>query len=56
MAKTFDKCEICGASIFSEGDSPLYCPSCIAQMEKLDMSPKKYKKYIELKDTLKGKI
>jgi hypothetical protein len=53
MAKKFDKCEICGQSIPSEGDSPLYCSACIAEMETLNLSPKKYVKYRELKETFK---
>jgi hypothetical protein len=56
MGKKFDKCDICGASIPSEGDSPIYCQKCIADMENLNLSPPKYKKYRELKETLKGKI
>ncbi|MFH1182470.1 MAG: hypothetical protein V1702_05920 [Candidatus Woesearchaeota archaeon] len=55
MAKSFDKCEICGASIPSEGDSPLYCKTCIGEMEKLSLSPPKYRKYRELSETLKKK-
>jgi hypothetical protein len=56
MAGKIDKCEICGASISSESDSPLYCKACVEQMEKLNLSPKKYTKYRELKETFKGKL
>jgi tRNA(Ile2) C34 agmatinyltransferase TiaS len=55
MDRKFDKCEICGASIPSEGDAPLYCKDCIEQMEQLNISPPKYRKYRELKETLKKK-
>ena len=50
----FSKCEICGSGIGSFSyDSPLYCGSCIAEMEKFSLSPEKYKEYRELRETLK---
>jgi len=49
----YKKCEICSADMGKvEFDSPLYCKKCIAEMEKMSMSPAKYIKYRELKDTL----
>jgi hypothetical protein len=58
--KDFEKCEICGAQLGAfKPDSPLYCEKCIAEMEKLDMSPEKYKEYRELREAIgkgKGKI
>ncbi|MBI2143394.1 hypothetical protein HYU20_03565 [Candidatus Woesearchaeota archaeon] len=48
----FSRCEACGADLGSvRMDAPLYCISCIEDMEKLSMSPKKYKRYRELKQT-----
>ena len=39
----FSKCEICGSGIGSFSyDSPLYCGSCIAEMEKLSLSPENF--------------
>ena len=50
----YKKCEICGADMGKvDFDSPLYCNKCISDMEKLSMSPKRYIKYRELKQTLK---
>ncbi|MBI2574291.1 hypothetical protein HYV82_00200 [Candidatus Woesearchaeota archaeon] len=52
-SKDFVACEVCDAPVSKlEYDSPLYCDKCIAEMEKRDMSPRKYRKYLELKDTL----
>ncbi len=49
----FKNCEICGADLGEvKMDSPLYCKKCISQMEKLTMTPGKYKKYRELNETL----
>lgn len=46
----FEDCDICGAKVTKlEFDSPLYCDKCIAEMEKLEMTPRKYGKYLELK-------
>ncbi|MBN2454441.1 hypothetical protein JXB11_02750 [Candidatus Woesearchaeota archaeon] len=51
--KDFEKCEICGADLIGIGpDSPLYCEKCIAEMEKLSMSPEKYKQYREIRETM----
>ena len=50
----FSTCEICGEPVAKlEFDSPLYCEKCIEEMEKLDLTVHKYKKYLELKGTLK---
>ncbi len=50
----FSQCGICSSSVAKlEFDSPLYCEACIAEMEKLSLSPKKYRKYRELRETLK---
>lgn len=52
-SKDFATCDICSAQVSKlEYDSPLYCDKCIAEMEKKDMSPKKYIKYLELKESL----
>lgn len=54
--KKFSKCEICSAELGKvDYDTPLYCTNCISEMEKLSLSPKKYKKYRELKETLPKK-
>ena len=51
--KDFETCEICGAELGAvSDDSPLYCVKCIEEMEKLSLSPEKYKKYRELQETL----
>lgn len=46
-------CDICGVGL---GDANMhalvYCIPCIEEMEKLGMSPKKYKKHRGLKDSL----
>ncbi len=48
------KCEICGSDLGKVGfDTPVYCTNCISEMEKLSMSPRKFIKYMELKETLK---
>lgn len=51
----FAKCEICKTPIPVEFDSPLYCEKCIAEMEKLNLSPERYKKEREIEETLKKK-
>ncbi len=52
-SKDFESCEICKEKVSKlEFDSPLYCEKCITEMEKLDLSPKKYMKYLELKGSL----
>ena len=49
----FKHCEICKSDLGKISyDSPVYCVKCISEMEKLSMSPKKYKKYRELQETL----
>ncbi len=54
--KKFSRCETCSADLGSvRMDAPLYCISCIEEMEKLNMSPKRYEKYKELKETIGGK-
>ncbi|MAG15822.1 hypothetical protein CMO88_02060 [Candidatus Woesearchaeota archaeon] len=54
--KKYKKCEICNSEDMGkvDFDSPLYCKSCITEMEKLSMSPKKYTQYRELRETLKS--
>ena len=53
IPEKFSRCEICRAGLGNiKLDTPLYCTSCIEEMEKLSMSPKKYKRYRELKETL----
>ncbi len=50
----FKKCEICGSDMGKiDFDTPVYCIKCISDMERLSMSPKKFIKYRELKETLK---
>ena len=52
----FSRCEICSADLGSiTMDAPLYCISCIEDMERLNMSPKRYRRYREIKETLAGK-
>jgi threonine dehydrogenase-like Zn-dependent dehydrogenase len=52
-AEDFEKCGICGSDLgIVPYDAPLYCKYCIAEMERLNMSPEKYKEYKELKETL----
>lgn len=49
----FSSCEVCKAGLGSvRMNAPLYCISCIEEMEKLSMSPKRYRKYRELRETL----
>ena len=51
--KDFEKCEICEGQLSAfKPDSPLYCEKCIAEMEKLGLSPDKYKEYREIKETM----
>lgn len=51
----FKKCEICGSDMGKvDFDTPLYCSKCISEMEKLNMSPERYKEYNELKRDLKA--
>ena len=53
LEKKFSKCEVCQAGLGSlRMDTPLYCISCIEEMEKLNMSPKRYRRYRELKGDL----
>ncbi len=52
-AKDFENCDICSSKVaVLEYDSPLFCEKCISEMEKMDLSPKKYRKYLELKGIL----
>ncbi|MBI2133194.1 hypothetical protein HYU11_00780 [Candidatus Woesearchaeota archaeon] len=52
-SKDYEACEICKGKVSKlEYDSPLYCDKCIKEMEQKDLSPKKYRKYLELKGTL----
>ncbi|MBI3037149.1 hypothetical protein HYY73_05385 [Candidatus Woesearchaeota archaeon] len=49
----FSRCETCNADLGSvRMDAPLYCISCIEEMEKLGMSLKRYKRYRELRESL----
>jgi len=53
--KDFEKCDVCGKEMEkAEYDSPLYCEKCIAEMEKLEVSPSRFKQLRELEETLKG--
>ncbi|MBI2176630.1 hypothetical protein HYU40_04790 [Candidatus Woesearchaeota archaeon] len=54
--KNFSRCEICRAELGSLNlDTPLYCVPCIEEMEKLSMSPKRYRRHRELSEALSGK-
>ena len=49
-------CSICGSELGNiKLNAPLYCIPCIEEMGRLNMSPKKYRRYRELKETLAGK-
>ena len=53
IPEKFSHCEVCKAGLGSvRMDTPLYCISCIEEMEKLGMSPRRYRKYRELRETL----
>lgn len=46
-------CEICNTQLDeNKPDSPVFCDKCIEEMEKLSLSPEKYKEYKELRETL----
>ena len=50
----YKTCEICGAGMGKiDFDTPVYCKACISEMEKLSMTPKRYTKYRELRETIK---
>ena len=52
LEKNFSLCEVCRAGLGNlRMDTPLYCIPCIEEMEKLNMSPKRYRRYRELKET-----
>ncbi|MBI2550288.1 hypothetical protein HYV83_03865 [Candidatus Woesearchaeota archaeon] len=56
LPKKYSRCEICTADLGNiKLDTPLYCTACIEEMEKLGMSPKRYRKYRELRETLAKK-
>jgi hypothetical protein len=43
------KCDICNADLGEvKMDTPLYCTNCMEEMEKLNMSPQRYKKLGEV--------
>ncbi len=49
----YKKCEICGADMGKvDYDTPLYCSKCISEMEKRSMTPRQYRKFRELNETL----
>lgn len=49
----FSRCEACNEGLGNiKMDAPLYCIPCIENMERLNMSPKKYRRYRELRETL----
>ena len=49
-----NKCEICGAGLGKiEYDSPVYCTKCIEDMESRSMTPERYAKFRELRETLR---
>ncbi len=53
LEEKFSLCEVCQAGLGNlRMDTPLYCISCIEEMEKLNMSLKKYRKYREIQETL----
>ncbi len=53
LPEKYSHCEICNADLGNvQMDTPLYCTACIEEMEKLSISPKRYKKYRELQETL----
>lgn len=53
IPERFSRCEVCRAGLGNiKLDTPLYCIACIEDMENLSMSPKKYKRYRELRGTL----
>ena len=50
----YKKCEICGADMGKiDFDTPVYCTSCIDEMENRSMTPEQYKQFRELKETIK---
>jgi len=51
----YKKCEICSSTDMGkvDFDTPLYCKNCMEEMEKRSLSPEKYKKFRELKESLK---
>ena len=56
MLDEFSQCDICRADLGKvKMDTPLYCTACIEEMERLSMSPKRYRKHRELKEILKNK-
>lgn len=56
LPKKYSRCEVCKADLGNvQMDTPLYCTNCIEEMERLNMSPKRYRKYRELGETLAGK-
>ena len=47
------QCDICRAELGNvKMDTPLYCISCIEGIERLNMSPKRYRKHRELEKAL----
>ena len=53
LEKKFSRCETCNSDLGSvKMDTPLYCIPCIEEMDKLNMSQKRYRKYRELQETL----
>lgn len=51
--REFSRCEACNSDLGGmKMDAPLYCISCIEEMEKLNMSPKKYGRHRGLSGTL----
>ena len=47
------QCDVCGSELGEvSGHGPVYCIPCIEEMDKLNMSQKRYKKYREVQETL----
>lgn len=43
----FSRCETCNAELDGvKMDAPLYCISCIGDMDRLGMTPRRYRKHL----------
>ncbi len=50
----FSLCETCNSDLGRvKMDAPLYCISCIEEMDRLSMTPKRYRKHRELRETFR---
>ena len=53
LEKRLSHCEVCKAGLGNlRMDTPLYCISCIEDMERLGMGPERYGRYRKLKGDL----